>query len=79
MFYIIGGPPTHRSSYGQTRTGTNLTITPSVTITPTTVPPRKDVMVSVISVNVRVLVRLNNVLTNRFICSKSIYWIMLRN
>lgn len=40
-----GGPPSHRSPYGQSRTGTNLTITPSVTITPTNVPPRKDVMV----------------------------------
>lgn len=33
-----GGPPSHRSSYGQTRTGSNLTITPSVTITPTSAP-----------------------------------------
>lgn len=33
-----GVPPTHRSPYGSARTGSNLTITPSVTITPTSAP-----------------------------------------
>lgn len=33
-----GPPPSHRSSYGSSRTGSNLTITPSVTITPTSAP-----------------------------------------
>lgn len=33
-----GAPPSHRSPYGQSRTGSNLTITPSVTITPTSAP-----------------------------------------
>lgn len=33
-----GVPPSHRSSYGSARTGSNLTITPSVTITPTSAP-----------------------------------------
>lgn len=33
-----GAPPSHRSPYGQSRTGSNLTITPSVTITPTSGP-----------------------------------------
>lgn len=35
---LTPGPP-HRSSMGHSRTGSNLTITPSVTITPTSAPP----------------------------------------
>lgn len=35
---LTAGAPPHRTSFGQTRTGSNLTITPSVTITPTSAP-----------------------------------------
>lgn len=57
-----GAPPSHRSPYGQSRTGSNLTITPSVTITPTSAP----------SVGAKQRVRINFVSSTR--CNNTFHY-----